>query len=196
MRKSRSSSSTPWSQLLSLEPGSGIQTTGVLRWFAAGMLSAVLIFASACSSGTATQATKAGLRYEVSTRLADSSVLGRAPTIIATLVVTNVADTTQRLDWIDCPTGGPVWVRAYRMPGDRKLVWDANLAYPGIQCLLVGRYRDLLPGAQWQYNLPVRVSEVLGDSLPAGTYSFTVSASSLSPAYREELPAGQLTLVR
>lgn len=160
------------------------------------MLSAVLISAPACSSGTATQATRVGLRYEVSTRLADSSVLGRAPTIIATLVVTNVADTTQRLEWGDCFTGGPVWVRAYRAPGDRKLVWDANRAYPGIYCLLVGHYRYLLPGGQWQYNLPVRVSEVLGDSLPAGTYSFTISASSLSPANREELPAGQLTLVR
>jgi hypothetical protein len=76
------------------------------------------------------------------------------------------------------------------------LVWDADRAYArdGVYCDLVLRHYDLLPGGQWSYSLPVQVRRVLGDSLPAGTYSFTVSAFALQPAKADEMPAGQLTL--
>lgn len=160
-------------------------------------LGVLLVLVRACGGAT-TQATTAGLRYEATTELGTSSVLGlgAGPTVLATLVITNVGDTTQRISWSDCYTGGPVWLRAYQVNGDRKLVWDANRAFADLYCDLVGHYRDVQPGAHWQFTLPVPVRKILGDSLPNGSYSFTVSAAALEPVNANELPAGQLVLVR
>ena len=155
---------------------------------------AVLTFG--CGGGTVTTVPTARLRYEATTRLADSSGWGKAPTVMATLVVANLTDTTQRFRWSDCVTGGPIRLRAYSTDGNRKLVWDSNWAYPGLECILVLRVRDVPPAGQWQFTLPVQVSRVLGDSLSAGSYTFTVDAGDLDPAKSGELAAGQLTLVR
>lgn len=171
--------------------GRGITTPLVL---AAVVLCACVAAAVACSGGTSAQPASEGLRYEASTRLVDSSVLGRVPTVIATLVVTNLADTTKRFLWADCVDGGPVWLRAYRVNGDRTPVWSSYTAYREFQCDLVLHYQDVAPGGQWRFDLPLRVSKILADTLPAGTYSFTVSADGLQPVNRNELPAGQLTL--
>jgi len=118
--------------------------------------------------------------------------------VIASLVVTNLADTTRRFLWADCVNGGPVWLRMYRSRSDSKPVWDsyAATAQQDLQCDLVLHYRDVAPGGQWRFDLPLKVSEILGDTLPAATYSFTVSADGLQPVNRDELPAGQLTLTR
>jgi hypothetical protein len=147
-----------------------------------------------CGGGQATQIIGPTLRYEASTQPADSSGWGKAPTVLATLIVTNLADTTQHLRWADCVTGGPVRLRAYSTLGGLRRVWDSNWAYPGFDCILILHGRDVPPGGQWQFTLPVQVSRILGDSLPLGTYAFTVDAQELEPGKTGELPAGQLTL--
>ena len=147
-----------------------------------------------CGRGRPTQASGSALRYEASTQLADSSGWGKAPTVMATLTITNLADTTQHFRWSDCVTGGPVRLRAYSTLRDPRRVWDSNWAYPGIYCILVLHGRDVPPGGQWQFTLPVQVSRILGDSLPLGTYAFTVDAQALESGRTGELSAGQLTL--
>lgn len=160
------------------------------------LLGIAAVSAVACSSGTAPEGTSRGLRYEASTRLVDSSGWGRKPTVLASLVVTNVADTVQRLQYSDCIEGGPVRLRATTTIGARTATWDSYRGFPEFQCLLVLYNRTLPPRGQTRFDLAVPISRILGDSLSPGTFSFTVDAAELQPAYRGELMAGQLSLNR
>lgn len=136
-----------------------------------------------------------GLRFETRMESAASSPFGPGPAVLARLVVTNTADTSQRLLWTPCWTAGPIWLRAY-LAGTTRVAWDSNIAYRSRACFLVLKYRDVSPGAKWEYVSTIPVQDILGDTLPSGVYSFTITASQLQPANRAELPAGELTLTR
>lgn len=135
-----------------------------------------------------------GLSFEAATRLTDSSIYGSATTVLATLTVTNTADTTERVLWADCFVGGPVRLRAYASADPGRIAWDSNVAYQARLCDLVEHYQDVAPGRTWTYTAPVPVADILGDSLPPGGFAFTISAEYLQPSNPVPLPAGRLTL--
>jgi hypothetical protein len=124
------------------------------------------------------------------TRGADSSAF-----VAASLHVTNLADSTQRVWYGDAPCIPPLLVQIRDATGARA-VWNAVDAYRDTFCHAVRHYVDIAPGQTWDYRLNIPVKDILGDSLPRATYVVTGSAKWLEPGFANELVLGQLLIER
>ncbi|HEY5219379.1 MAG TPA: hypothetical protein VIJ16_06210 [Gemmatimonadaceae bacterium] len=86
-------------------------------------------------------------------------------------------------------------MRAYR-PAGGTLAWDWWPASAEIRCDLVLYYAILQPHDSVIIWGHVPVADILGDSLPTGIYTLTVTPTYLEPSYPVELPLGEFTLKR
>ena len=99
-------------------------------------------------------------------------------------------NTTPNTVRLELGSGCPVLLRAYRTAERRTPVWDQG---SGLACTLQIQIRSLAPGGVANEDAPpTDAAEILGDSLPAGTYHLSayvrVNAGTL------ELPAGSAEL--
>lgn len=131
------------------------------------------------------------LRYSASI---DARTTTNQP-IVARLSVTNISQSSQRVEFYPCPFHYPVWLRAYRDVGGR-VVWDSNISYTSTACLAVVAIKVLQPGDSTDFHLDISTTAVLGDSLPTGHYIFTITPEHLTPQLLRELGAGSTDLTR
>jgi hypothetical protein len=95
---------------------------------------------------------------------------------------------------VDCGGSGPFDLRAYRqVNGVRQLAWSSTALPRLVECPTLLVQRTLNPGDAVTLTRTIDVSSILGDSLPAGSYSFTAQAAT-TPAVGGEAAAGALTL--
>jgi hypothetical protein len=69
-------------------------------------------------------------------------------------------------------------------------------AYSKVNCIADLHYAYLAPAETWTYQRLVPVADILGDSLPNGTYEFSTSSAWLEPGFPDEISAGDLVLSR
>jgi hypothetical protein len=160
-----------------------------VRWWSAA-LAVYSISALSCVGGTPQQPGPGQLRFRVAT-----SVEGSPDTLIVALWMTNVSADTLRVQYGDCQAGTPVWRRLYR-PGASVPAWDSEVAYREVVCFLNLRHHLIQVGDSFALTLPSAVSDILGDSLPAGDYDLTVTPRHLYPPLFDQVPAGRVTLRR
>ena len=154
------------------------------------------VVSGAACSGSAVTAPPATvgtdvLRYSASI---DARTTANQP-IIARLVVTNISQSPQRVEFSPCLFHYPVWLRAYRDIGGRA-VWDSNVAYDSTACFAVVAVKMLQPGDSADFHLNFPTAVILGDSLPAGNYVFTITPEHVNPQLLRELGAGSADLSR
>jgi hypothetical protein len=150
---------------------------------------AAALLATACStSGDPAAADAAGgivrdgVRYTAST-----AVLESFPVQLHTTVeVHNIGNATARLEF---PSGCVVLLQAFRQPGDSEPVWDQARA---VMCTMALQIVDLAPGERRTYSTRTDAGEILGDSLPDGTYHFRARVAVNGSAL--EIPAGSAEL--
>lgn len=124
-----------------------------------------------------------GISYAAETLIMESFPVG----LNTTATLTNTTGEARRVTF---PDGCVVLIRAYRDAArSGEPAWDQARAVMCTQALVEA---DLAPGASVQYRNTARANEILGDSLPAGTYYLT---AALRPNGRVvEVPAGQAEL--
>ncbi|MFI5229444.1 MAG: hypothetical protein ACHQWU_10265 [Gemmatimonadales bacterium] len=160
----------------------------------AASVSVLLLALSGC---TATITTGDGGSNPNFTESAQSSIIaadtGRA--VFSTLTITNVGVAPQTLTWgVDCGGSGPFDLRAYRqVNGVRLLAWSSTALPRLLECPTLLVQRTLNSGDAVTLTRTIAVSSILGDSLPAGPYSFTAQAAT-TPAIGGEVSADTLTL--
>ena len=115
--------------------------------------------------------------------------------VAATLHVTNLADSSQRVWYGDAPCVPPLLVQIRDATGAR-VIWNAVDAYRSTFCYADRHYADIAPGQTWDYRLNIPVKDILGDSLPRATYTVTGSAKWLEPGFATELALGKLLIER
>lgn len=161
-----------------------------------GVLGRIVLvsLALACSRAPASTDPVKSFTLSVLAALGADTALGR-PAVIATLKVTNTADSTQRIAWAECPSNGPLTIRVHSRPGG-PVVWNSVDAYSKVNCIADLHYVNLAPAETWTYQRLVPVADILGDSLPNGTYEFSTSSPWLEPGFPDEISAGDLVLSR
>jgi hypothetical protein len=114
----------------------------------------------------------------------------------AVLTVTNTSATARPITaTIDGMCDGLVVVRAWRVvDGSAVLAWDSSRHPPKPPCPVHLLDSAIAPGAHVTFGNEFPMSFILGDSLPAGPYLFTVKAYTLSPSLPAELTTSILTL--
>lgn len=147
---------------------------------------------SGCGDSTSPLPIEHGLRVGASVKLVQTEA-GDTIQVQADLIVQNAADSTQDIEW-DCPVGRSLLLIAFTADGNRSPVWTSQDAISDYVCPADAFVRRLAPGDTAKVTLFVPVTTILGDTLPAGPYSFDVSAKGLVPSFSEEIPAGTLTL--
>ncbi len=168
----------------------------IVAWckpFPLAMCGAIAVACSSSSTPTAPYELY-GMRLTATAELTHDSTTS-APAFAATLTVTNVADTTVRVFWAECPSNGPFVLFAYA-PGKSTAVWDATDAYAKVNCFAVRHYADIPARQTWQHSVTVPTRDILGDSLPAGRYHLTGSAKWLEPGFPQELSLGDFDIVK
>jgi hypothetical protein len=164
------------------------------RWAAALSLAAL----AACSApgsgdegrpgpggGPPRQATVGGVRYSAETRIAETAPV----TVYATARAENTSSARRAVRF---PDGCVVLLRAYRDPARTGApAWDQGR---GVACTMMLVEVSLGPGESREFLASARADQILGDSLPAGTYYFT---AVLRPdGQRVEVAAGEAELAR
>jgi hypothetical protein len=119
-----------------------------------------------------------------------------AHVIVAVLSLENTGPSPFEIVWSsDCAGNGPVRVRAYRSAGSvSSLVWD-SARLPVVACPTAIHRDTILPGALKSFQKRVAMSAILGDSLSAGTYRFTVLSALFAPTLSDEVDVGTLDLI-
>jgi hypothetical protein len=115
-------------------------------------------------------------------------------TVVALLTLKNFGDTATTIYYSTCTTGGGLSVRAYREGGSPLPAWDSGLQRTGV-C----DSPDLItlqPGESHLFTQKHHVAQILGDSLPSGSYRFTVSALYFRPSLPTEMGTASLSLQR
>ena len=168
-------------------------TTSKMRLWRLATMSAI-VSGVACGGSVTAPPSTAGtdvLRYSASI---DARTTANQA-IVARLVVTNISQSPQRVEFSPCPFNYPVWLRAYRDTGGRT-VWDSNAAYASTICYMVEAVKMLQPGESADFHLNFPTTVILGDSLPAGNYVFTITPEHVNPQLLLELGAGSADLTR
>jgi hypothetical protein len=116
--------------------------------------------------------------------------LGGARTLVATLTLENLAATDRQILWgEDCIGNGPLDVRMFR--GD-VLVWESLRAGPFLACPVRAIQSTISVRGSASFEWRRTIASVLGDSLAAGTYRFTVQSTIASPMFTAQVNAGNL----
>jgi hypothetical protein len=113
------------------------------------------------------------------------------------MTIRNDADTAISVGASNCPPTSAVRVVATSTTSD-KIVWDSKNAFTGYACFAYMPPPFLLaPGATHDVDLTFQGYDVLGDSLPAGSYRLRVSVGrGLTPSARGEVEAGVRAIAR
>jgi hypothetical protein len=125
---------------------------------------------------------------------AAASLVPTKDTVFAQITLKNVSDTATTIYYSTCTIGAGLSVRAYREGGSALLAWDS-----GLQHTSVCDSPDLItlqPGESHLFTQKHGVAQILGDSLPTGSYRFTVSALYFRPSLPAEMGAATLSLQR
>jgi hypothetical protein len=154
------------------------------------LLSIVAIAVIACSSsGTEPASVVDGDIRETASIRIDSSA---ARTLVATLTLENLAATDRHILWSeDCIGNGPLDVRMYR--GD-VFVWESARAGPLLECPVRAIQSTMSAKGSVSFEWRMAIAGVLGDSLAAGAYRFTVQSTVASPVLSAHVAAGSLTV--
>lgn len=153
---------------------------------------------AACSSsvvGVQTPGFQESASASVVSGLAAVTYLG--PVVQGGLVVRNTSGTSRDIAWTEngCDANAGVRLRAYRLVGGQPvLAWDSSLlpAQPGCQPQTIRT--TIAAGGSDAFQATYHVADILGDSLPAGSYVVTVTSDLQAPTLPQELPEGTLVL--
>lgn len=163
-----------------------------LAWTLAGCRAATdpAIVARAVTLGDSVA--ESGSLREAATVTLDASIAS----VRALLTVTNSGLTARPIAaTIDAMCDGLVVVRAWRVvDGSAVLAWDSSRHPPKPPCPVHFLDSAIAPGAHVTFGNEFPTSFILGDSLAAGQYLFTVKAYTLSPSLPAELTTSILTL--
>src|SRR5690606_23442029 len=120
-----------------------------------------------------------GVTHSAATRIAETAPV----TVYATVRAENTSSVRRDVTF---PDACIVLLRAYRSPARTGApAWDQR---KGAMCAMMLVELSLAPGESREYQTRATADQVLGDSLPAGTYHFT---ALLRPDGRMvEVPAG------
>jgi hypothetical protein len=150
------------------------------------LLLGVVIVVMACNRSPAGPVTEHRLRAVAATNLADNGVH-----VVATLTVHNDSSAAQLLEYGGC---GPIAVRVYRTDA-ANAIWDSDRAIHTL-CTQGASALTIASGDSHEFRRTLTNTDILGDSLPDGTYRFTVSGRSLNPSLPTEIETGTLSLRR
>jgi hypothetical protein len=102
-----------------------------------------------------------------------------ADSISVTLSVKNTSDTTQVLEWTDCPVWHPTNFAIYRDVGLTELLWEVRRL--GRDCPLPGGEAELSPDeSMFIRGASFAVPAILGDSIPGRTYYVAIQPLGLT----------------
>ena len=110
---------------------------------------------------------------------ASASLVAAGDSVLSSLTIKNTSATTQTVQFAPCTYLGPLQLLAYA-PSSSKRSWDSALSVNG-PCFTAIEKLDLAPGASHTFQQVNDVNEILGDSLPSGSYVFDVGGSYLTP---------------
>jgi len=135
--------------------------------------------------GPRRQVTVEGVTYTAEARIAETA----PPTVYVTARVQNTSSSRQDVTF---PDGCVVLLRAYRDAARTGApAWDQQ---QGVMCTMQLVELSLAPGESREFLASARADQILGDSLPAGRYSFTAVLRPNGQAV--EVPAGEGDLGR
>jgi hypothetical protein len=123
-----------------------------------------------------------GVRYTASTAVLESFPVQ----LHTTVTLVNTGRTTARLEF---PSGCVALLRAYGSATATEPVWDQATV---VMCTMALQLLDLAPGESRSYSMRTDAREVLGDSLPDGTYHLRARIAVNGAAV--EVPAGAVEL--
>lgn len=153
---------------------------------------------AACNS-TVDGVQSPGFRESASATLVSglAAVVYQGKVLQGRLAVRNTSGARQPIAWTSngCDTNTGVRLRVYRLVGGQQLLaWDSSLlpAQPGCPDQTIRG--TLAPGDSVVFQETYHLDQVLGDSLPAGSYVVTVTSGLVAPELPRELPMGTLTL--
>lgn len=111
-------------------------------------------------------------------------------------VVRNTSGNSRDIAWTQgCDLDIGVRLRVYRQDGGRRvLAWDSSRLPAQVGCQTQTIRTTIAPGDSDTFYATYRLDQVLGDSLPPGSYQLTVTSELVAPALPGELPAGTLML--
>jgi hypothetical protein len=121
-----------------------------------------------------------------------ASLVPTMDTVVAQLTLKNVGDTATTVQYSTCTFLAGLSVRAYREGGSTMPAWDSGLD-DNAAC----DSPDLItlqPGESHLFAQRHGVAQILGDSLPSGSYRFTVSALYFRPSLPIEMATSTLSL--
>ena len=153
---------------------------------------------AACSStvdGVQTPGFQESASATVVSGLAAVTYLGKV--VQGGLVVRNISGGAQEIAWRGngCDTNVGIRLRVYRLvSGQQVLAWDSSRLPAQSRCKSQTFRGTLAPGDSDVFQATYRLDQVLGDSLPAGSYVVTVTSALVAPGLPRNLPVGTLTL--
>ena len=125
---------------------------------------------------------------------ASASLVVTGDSVFSSLTVKNPGTTTLRVQFAPCTYLGPLSLRVYA-PSATKPSWDSALSING-PCFTAIESVDLKPGATHTFQQVNDVNEILGDSLPSGSYVLAISGRHLTPAAATELGNTTIALTK
>lgn len=125
---------------------------------------------------------------------ASASLVVTGDSVFSSLTVKNIGATTQTVQFAPCTYLGPLSLRVFA-PSATKPSWDSALSVNG-PCFTAIEKFDLKAGASHMFQQVNDVNEILGDSLPSGSYVLAVSGRNLTPAAATELGTTTLSLTK
>jgi hypothetical protein len=151
-------------------------------FWAALLLAACTTSGAPDTAGDATGSVVDGVRYSASTAVLESFPVQ----LHTTIDIANAGGAAAHLQF---PSGCVVLLRAYRGAADARPAWDqAHTA----MCTMAIQMLDLAPGESRQYSTRTDAREILGDSLPDGTYHLRAWVAVNGGVV--EVPAGTVQL--
>lgn len=156
--------------------------------WAVAILAAVAAAVTSCGSSVTESIVDGDLRETSSVRIDSSGVR----VLVATLTLENVADAPRPILWgEDCFGNGPLDVRMFR---GSTLVWESSRVTSDVACPTRAIQSTIAAHGSASFEWRITLAALLGDSLPAGTYSFTVQPTLASPLLTSQSNAGVLSV--
>jgi hypothetical protein len=152
---------------------------------------AMLLSAIACSPRTDAITSPNGLTLTAQSRLVAEP---GGDTIRTTMRVVNTGTTPVLLNWGTCPMDAPLLLLAYRNGDAASPVWSYDRFGRDYVCPAVLELKQLQPGDSAAFDLNVAARDILGDSLPSGSYRFAVSGAHLNPPVDGAVTTGTFAL--
>lgn len=125
---------------------------------------------------------------------ASASLVATGDSVASSLTIMNSGTMTKSVQFAPCTYLGPLSLRAYAA-GAAKPAWDSALDNIA-PCFTAIESVDLKPGASHTFLQVTDVNDILGDSLPSGSYVLAVSGSYLTPAVTTESRTAPIALTK